>query len=364
MALNPTEFCGLTGLQYDKSARTFWGSLQGYPVFLTIVPRRDTVIFRTIAKTTSEDAAAVLNSQASAWCSEHAGVTGLAHKERCLSAAVSLTPKETAENLSAVTAALVSFAAAQGLIPCCMSCGTESGYRPYLLDAGGVTVCDACKPYVEQKIREAAEDAAAVKPNTIGLVIGAVLAAAAVFFLTYVVLKLSYLSMLTGYAGVLLGLFLMRKLGRKLTVPAVAACAVLCLIAGICAPMLHFAGTIAEFNTENSAQAQQVVDAYDQLEAIVQDASEETELPDDLADTTQYKDMRDRAQMILSHTDTMHCLKDMPQLLKTETYSALKPELIKCLLFTVISVLACILISAPSMLKADQGKHTLRELSA
>ena len=68
--------------------------------------------------------------------------------------------------------------------------------------------------------------------------------------------------------------------------------------------------------------------------------------------------------MILSHTDTISCLKDMPQLLKTETYSALKPELIKSLLFTVISILVCIIISAPSMLKADQGRHTLRELSA
>ena len=155
----------------------------------------------------------------------------------------------------------------------------------------------------------------------------------------------------------------MRKLGKKLTTPAVVFCAVLCLIAGICAPLLHFAGTIADFNTENSAQAQQVCDAYDNLEQIVQNASEDEELPEELSDLSQYKDMRDQAQIILSHTDTMSYLKDMPQLLRIDSYSAVKPELIKCLIFTVLSVIACMFISAPSMLRADQGKHTLRELS-
>ena len=49
MALHPQKFCEVTGLQYDKSANTFWGTLQGYPVFLAVVPRRDTVIFRLMS---------------------------------------------------------------------------------------------------------------------------------------------------------------------------------------------------------------------------------------------------------------------------------------------------------------------------
>ena len=361
MALHPQKFCELTDLQYDNSAKTYWGTLQGYPVFLTVIPRRDTVVFRLIAKAPSEDAAAAIPAQANDWCASHAAVTGLIYKDRSLTAAISLTPRETEENLSAVTAGLISFAAGQGLIPCCMSCGTESGYRAYLLDNGGVTACDSCKPYIEQKIREAEANAAAVKPDVIGLAVGAVLGAVLVFTLTYFVLKLSYLSMLTGYAGVLLGLFLMRKLGKKLTVPAVACCAVLCMLAGVAGSVLHFAGLIADYNAENAAEAQQVCDAYDSLEELIATNSE-ADLPDELSDLSQYQQMNEQAKCILSHTDTVSCLRDLPQLLKIETYSALKPELIKCLIFTLISILACIALSAPPMLKADQGRHTLREL--
>ena len=362
MAFKPKKFCELTGLQYDQSASAFWGILQGYPVFLTYIPRRNTIIFRLIAKTTSDETA--LQAQFTEWSQLHSGVSGLNHKDRCLSAMISLTPRKSEETLSATTAALISFAVSQALTPCCMSCGAESGFHMYMFDDGGVTVCDSCKPYVERQIREAAEVAAAVRANPIGHFTGAVIGAATVFLLTFFVLKLSYLSILTGFAGVLLGLFLMRKLGKKLTIPAIALCSMLCIIAGIGAPILHFAGTIADFNIENSAQAQQVCDAYNELNDLILMLPSDETLPEELGSMEEYKAANAQAQCILSHTDLKSCLSDMPELLKMETYSALKPELIKCLIMTLISIVGCIILTAIPMLRTDQGRHTLRELSA
>lgn len=364
MALHSKQFCELTGLQHDKAANTFYGTLQGYPVYLLFLPRKNTVIFRLSAKTPADDNAPALQPLANEWCTTHSGVSAISFKNRCLSAAVSLTPKNTEENLSAVTAALVAFAASQSLIPCCMSCGAESGYRMYLLDDSGVTVCDPCKPYVEQNIQQAADDAAAVRANPVGHIIGAVIGAAVVFFLTFIVLKASYLSVLTSFAGVLLGLYLMRKFGKKLTVPALVFCTVLCLIAGFAAPVLHFSEVIADFNTENAAQAQQVCDAYQSLEELIVSIPADEPLPEELGDIGKYKEMNEQARCILNHTDSQSCLKDMPELLKMDTYSDLKPELIKCLIITLISILACIVLFSVPMLKADQGVHTLRELSA
>ena len=60
MALHPKKFTELSGLHFDKAANTYWGTLEGYPVFLTVIPRRDTVVFRLIAKAPSEAAAAAL----------------------------------------------------------------------------------------------------------------------------------------------------------------------------------------------------------------------------------------------------------------------------------------------------------------
>ena len=369
MALHPKKFCELTGLRFDKSANTCWGSLQGYPVFLTIVPRRDTVVFRLTAKAPTEEAAAELQPQANTWSTTHSGVTGLAYRERCLTAAVSLTPKETDENLAATVGALVTFASSQGMIPCCMSCGAEYGYRSYLLDDGGVTVCDSCKPYIEQKMIEAQQEAAEVKANPFGLFLGALIGAAAVFLLTYFVLKLSYLSMLTGYAGVLLGLYLMRKLGKKLTVPAVVFCGVLCLIAGFTAPVLDYSNMIAQTNAENYDKAKQACDGYQELLAMYEDLSGEQlakldEMGEDQFDMKKYEKIYEQAKLVTEHTTTASCLKDFPKLLNSDYYKAIKPELIKCILFAVISVIAGILLTAPAMLRADQGKHTLRELPA
>lgn len=363
MALHSQKLCELTGLQYIKPYNTYCGTLQGYPVFLKVIPRRDTVVFSLIAKAPSDAAAAALQGKTGEWCRTHSGVSVLTYKDRRLAAAVSLTPKNTEENLSAITAALVSLAVSESLVPCCMSCGTESGYQMHLLDGDGVTVCGSCKPYVEQKISEAANDAAAAPVNPFGHIAGALIGAVVLFILTFLVLQLRYLSVLTGFAGVLLALYLMKKLGKKLTVPAIILCGVLCLTAGISATLLHFAGTIAEYNTENAANAQQVCDAYKELEELILDLPADEPLPEKLNDMPKYRETKEQAECILAHTDTKSCLTDLPELLKMEVYDDLQPEVFKVLLCSLTSVLGCILCYAIPMLRKDQGEHTLLELS-
>jgi hypothetical protein len=53
----------------------------------------------------------------------------------------------------------------------------------------------------------------------------------------------------------------------------------------------------------------------------------------------------------------------MPTLLKDDIFSSLKGELIKCILWGVLSILIGCGVTLPALLRDSYGKHTLMRLS-
>ena len=368
MSLHTNQFTAMSGLRFDKQSQTYWGNPSGYPVFVTVQPRRDSVIFRLIGKLRDESQNTAMQGAVTEFTASHTGISGMIYENRCLACAVSLTPRDTESALLMRIEELVHFAMEMGLVPCCMSCGTESGYRSYLLDDGGVTVCDNCKPYVESKLQEALEEKAAVRTNWFGIIIGALAGAVCVFFLSYFILQMSYLSFLTGVAGVLIGFALMKKLGKKVTIPAAILCGVLCLIAGIAAPVFETAKELQEYNMDNQVTAQRIVSSYEELRDTLADMTDEEikaaeEYTGESLDLTPMKSRYEDAKMILAHTSYQPCLKDLKKMLDMDLYNDAKGELIKCMLILALSVVIGTLLIAPGVLKADSGVHTLRELT-
>ena len=372
MALNPLKFAEMNSLRYDRSANMIWGLLDGYSVFLKIVPRRDSVILRLAGKLPETDDPAAFSQEILSWSAGHTGISGLIYQQqqRCLTAAVSLTPRDTEQNLSTCLNAVISFAAEHQFRPCCMFCGTEYGFTEYILDGEGITACDACKPQLQMKIQDIREEYAEVRPNIPGMIIGAVLGAVLVFVLTYFVLNMSYLSFLTGYAGLLVGLLLMRKLGRKLTVPGVLICAVLCIVAGCAASVLHIADVIADYNQENEPNATKLclsyLDLKDELDKYTPEEIEE--LKEYYKETGEELNLEEleahyqQALVIRQYQTRDKCLEHLGELFDYELYRDLKPELIKCIVFVVFSIIAGAAATAPRLLRESSGTHTLREL--
>lgn len=367
MGMNPKKICELTGLQYDRAARTFWGTMQGgYPVFLTEVPRRDTLIFRLIAKAPDTQPEEQIRHALEQWRMAHAGTGVLEHKNRALTAVLSAAKKDTEEAAASAVASLTALAADLGLRPCCMSCGAEYGFSPYLLDGGGIAVCDGCKSHLESNMAADAEKHAAEKPNMAGVILGAVLGAAIVFLLTFLILKMRYLSILTGYAGIVGGLLLIKKFGKKLTVPAVVLCTVLCLIGGLGASVLHLSAVVAESNQENCASAETVKSSAQELldMMIDMDQDELDELKEIYGSDVNVKQLRknmETADLILEHQTTGECLRDLPLFLRNELYgSDLRVELLKCVFIICLSILAGAIVTAPKLIQADSGRHDLK----
>lgn len=367
MAFHDKQFCELTQLQYDAASKTFWGELYSFPVFLQLIPRRNAMLFRLIADAPFSEDPAVRKEKLEQWQMAHSGISALNYKERCLSCVMSLASKDSEKAAANLLSALTALAADLQWKGCCMACGSPYGYKPYLLDGGGVTVCAGCKEHLEQKMQESLNDHAMIKPNIPGVVLGAVLGAAALFLLTFFVLKLSFLSFLTSYAGVFLTLYLIKKCGRKLTKPAVVFGTALCLGVGLAAPVLDYAGIITDFNKENCVAAMEQIENIDRLRSLSESMSDaEWAAAQDAAGKhftkAQMDDMYEQAHMILSHQSFITTLQDMPEILQMDVYSEVKVELIKCFLIIGIAIIGSAVIVATPMLKESAGIHSLREL--
>ena len=370
MGFNGSEYCGLTGLQYDSKQKTYFGIMQGgYPVFVQLVPRRDTFLFRLVAKLPADQTREQLAENLEQWRMEHAGVGTLKYQDRSLSAAVSCAGSDTARAAASVTAELVALAADLGLIPCCMSCGAAEGFSQYLLDGTGITVCGECKTHLESNMQADQQKHEAQKPNVSGLILGAVTGAVIVFLLTFFVLKLGNLSILTAYAGLAAGFLLMKKLGKKIIRPAVILCAVLCMIAGAGASVLHLSGELARSNRENYQQASEIKAAAQDIVLMLDGMTDEQrEAAKDVFDDSFYTEAKqnlETASLIMDNQTTGAGLRAFPQFLKHEMFrSELLGKLAGYLLCILISLVIGTVITAPNMLRADSGEHRLLPLKS
>ena len=374
MGFNESEYCGLTGLRYDKKRKTFFGTMQGgYPVFVQLVPRRDTFLFRLIAKLPADKTQAEIAEALEQWRMKHAGVAALKHQDRSLSAAVSCAGSDTERAAASVTAELVALAADLGLIPCCMSCGTEHGFSQYLLDGTGITVCEACKTHLQSNMQADTEKQAERTPHTGGLILGALIGAAVVFLLTVlphfgisdVFSGSGLFNILTGYTGMIAGLFAMRRLGKKLTRSAAVLCCVLCLAGGCFGAVWQISRALADYNTECREQAETICEAAKIMQEKANGNSSEEILQAEAAFGASFRwdevePSLEWAEMVVSHRTTVSCLGAFPAYLTSSTFgSVLRRALARMLFFLLLSVGVGAVLTVPRMLKADSGEHQL-----
>lgn len=363
MGFNNTKFAEATGLFFSKQNAIFYGMMDGFPVYCKYITGRSSyMIMRLHAKT--EDAADFARYLES-WRQKQTGITQITFRERELIAMLAIPAKDTVNTLANHVLTIASLARQSGLLPCCMSCGRIDSFSHFVLDGDGCTLCESCRLNTEENMEEIKTKKSAEPINYAGSLLGLLLGAALLFLLTYIVLKAGYVSYLTGFVGTLTALLLMKKFGHRLTYPTAAFAIVFCLIVAVITPAAEFAGEIAEHNQTNEAKAQQIIDAYKKLDDLRADATpEEREALDAFVkerklDSSTY----DSAKLMLDHQTTWECLKDMPTLLKDQLYDDMKGELIKCILWGVLSILVGCGVLLPNMLRESYGKHTLTRLS-
>ena len=368
MGFHANVFASSAGLQYDKSSHTFWGDAGGYPVMIRDLSARNALVFQLTAKPAA-GAPEPGRAELEAWQMSHAGVSSLEYANNRLSCILSVPKKDPDATLAGNVAELAAIARAHQMVPCCAGCGAEYGYEPVLLDDAPATLCGSCQTQVRGNMDQLEADAAEIRPNIAGNAAGIVLGAVIVFALTWIVLKMGYLSYLTGYAGLLAGLMLMKKLGKKVTLPAGIIAIVLC-IAAACAATLHsFSAEFAEFNQENLTNAEDYCKSYEEAQEALLGMSDDeiSALENETGEnyTVMMNKMRSRyetCKLIRDNQTTSDCLRNFKTLYNSEAFESAKPEIIKSIIWAFATIILGGALTLPAVLRESKGKHTLRVL--
>ena len=360
MSFHPNLFSEQTGLQYDKPSMNFWGTQSGFPVFVRYIPGRSSLVFLLYGKQPGADGIAEDSSeiqimeQLNEWRMSRSGISALTYKKNCLSCIIALSAKDTDLNAINNFDAMVKLAAQLMLVPCCMSCGTQFGFSQYVLDDTGVSLCSSCAQETAGRLGQVQLEKQAEPVSHMGSAIGLVIGAVFLFAITFV--------------GALVSLLLIKKLGRKITLLWGAIAVAVRLAVAVAVPVVEFASDIASFNQDERADAEEYCNSYDQFyEELATSELGTEEIQSQLQslgfDEAKMKQNYERCKMVLNHQTTASCVADLTDLLKTETYKSVKGELIKCILWGVLSIIVGTAITLPRLNTEASGKHTFRELT-
>lgn len=361
MKLHSDAVTAQTGLRYDSAAKAFFGSLGRFPAVLRQLPRQNAVLLQ-IAGTIPD--AAQVNEQLRAWQEENPCVLSAEYRNRRIGCAFIIPKKQPDETVCGLASAVTMLAADLGMRPCCMSCGTESAYELYFLDKNGVTVCPECRAELAEKLAAEQEKHAQEKPKYAGIVLGALLGALLVFGMTWFVMRQSRISVLTAYAGMVLGFLLMKKLGKKVTLPAALFCAVLCLLGSFSGIWLHSAQSLAAKNRDMISLLDVMHDdpdfqpfeltggakrAHDMLFGDMESLKLASEITDG------------HIRMFYENPSAGKCLLHLPALCRIPIYRAEGREILMDMLFGFLSVAAGTAMSIYPILRGRKTAYLLRK---
>ncbi len=360
MRLHTDAVRAQTGLRYDSAVRAFCGVLDGYPVFLRQLPRQNTVLLQIAGELPDAENA---NALLQAWQTQHPCILSAVYKSRMMSCLFMLPKKEPDRTICDLAAAAVSAAAELHMRPCCMSCGTEDAYAPYFLKRNGLTVCPDCKAKLEQQLAAEQEKQTQMNPNYAGLLLGALLGALLVFGMTWFVVRAGRISVLTAYAGVLLGFLLMKKFGKKVTLPAAGMCTLLCLLGASCGIFLHSAQNLAQTNRNVTSVILLMSDGNRLQGGLTAGQRSAYDLlfgePDAIEQTKSVT--KEHVRMIAENDTTGECMRHLRALYRIPIYRTLRSESREQLFWGFLSVAAGAVMCTYPILRERKGSYQLRK---
>lgn len=367
MAFHPKKFLAQTGLHYDAKTQSFWGDYAGYSVFVRYIAQRGFLIFRLCGKL-PESNSTDFNAWLQQWQLEHSGISNAEFSGTQLQAMLSLSSRDTDANAVSNFSLLVETARQYGLIPCCGGCGVEYGYEPYQVNDIGIALCSSCAMHVEEQLQQNQTEKSSEKGKLWGVLLGTAIGAVVLFLLTYILWQLGFLAYITGYVGILVSMLCIRKFSGKLTKGAAAFCVVVCLAVAVATPCICIANEFAKNFSENALDAKEYMATFEELRTDLDTCDDELlyeyygESRSELESL--WKDGSETLTLVLEHTTMQECLTDLPTLLKDEDYSEVKGELIKDILWGVLSIIIGAAVTLPAAVGESSGKYTFRRLSA
>lgn len=374
MALKPAAFSEATELHYEKSNSLFWGNYNGYPICLEYNSQRSFfTLFLCASVSDGEGFAAMLKD----WERSQSGISQCRYERNLLQAVIVIPSRNSQENAIASLTTLTELAHTHGMVPCCATCGDTNYYAPHMVNESLVLqLCDGCAAKTEESFNQSRADEDAVKVNWLGIVLGILLGAAALFALTWLLSELGVLHFLSGYLGMVVALIAMKKFGRKVTIPAALMATVVCLAVAFVTPRFTMAKDLAEFVREDYAvnmradghsitELNELITTIDQsLEAMSDE--EISEMYDSTRVSLQEnRDTLYEAMILMrDYTTTKQCFVHLDDLCEMEILADadIKGELIKEILWGMLSVVAGACFTIPGIIRSGKVRYRIRRM--
>lgn len=375
MALKPTAFSEATGLQYAKNNSLFWGSYNNYPICIEYSNKRNFFHFSLCATVNDAEGFATMLKE---WERTQNGISQCQYKQNLFQAIIVIPSKDSQEKAIGSLNILTQLAREYGMIPCCISCGDTNHYAPHMINESLILqLCDSCAAKTEETFSQnrAAEDA--VKVNYFGVALGILLGAVVLFALTWLLSELGEMHFLSGYLGMMVALFAMKKFGRKVTVPAAVLATMVCVAVAVITPRFTMAKDLAEFVREDyTADMRDGGHSITELNEYIMIIDQSLETMSDEDINEQYGCTRASLQedrntlyeaMVLmkDYTTTKHCFVHLEELceMKIWTDADIKGELLKQILWGVLSVIvgACFIIA--DVIHSSKARYRLRRMA-
>lgn len=363
MGFHTQRFAESTGLCYDKKECVFWGEYFGYPISLCWNAQRNYLIFTfCVDQPEGVDMDAAIRE----WQLQHAGFTNCQYQNNMLRGVFVIRGRKPNEATIDNLQLLIEFLQQKRVSPCCAECGTTTGHYQYLLNGTALSFCSGCADRVDQAYAANQEEQTNRKAKPIGVALGALIGAAVLFIVTYILYELGYIAYISGAAGVFTALFCAKKFGGKITLAGGLFTVALCLLVAFLTPCFCVAKDFSEHLQSldmNSAEIREMgVDLKEALDTLT---SEEIEsyIGCTRAELQQtYDEALEMADLMDDHPDTWACFVDLAALMKTEMFSPAKGELIKNILWGVLSVIIAACCTLPGIIRSDNGKYRFRQL--
>lgn len=375
MAFKPAAFGEATTLQYEKKNSLFWGNYNGYPICLEYHVQRSFFTFSLCASVKDAEGFSTMLKE---WERTQNGISQCQYKQNLFQAIIVIPGKDSQEKAIHSLNILTQLAHEYAMIPCCISCGDTNRYAPHMIKESQILqLCDPCAAKTEEAFfqNRAAENA--IKVNYFGIALGILLGAVALFAITWLLSELGVLHFLSGFLGMTIALLTMKKFGRKVTVPAALLATMVCTAVAVITPRFTMAKDLAafvreDFTADMSDSGHSITELNEYIMII--DQSLETMSDEDInaqygctkASLQEDRNTLYEAMVLMKdYTTTKHCFVHLEELCEMEILADadIKAELIKEILWGVLSVIAGACCIIADMIRSGKVRYRIRRMA-
>lgn len=367
-----------TGLFTDKSTGAYFGTYDGYSVFIKPLENR-MEISATFDDGTPGDLM-MLQSALNSIPGQHKYMQTCQYNEStrqviCTWKQLAQSVKANGDMYSAYLDSITRVLRDFHMHSCCNLCGSTQSLDYYCANGHLVVTCPSCLNRLKQELSAQRETAAQIPEDRVHGILGAAIGAVVLALLTWILWEMGYVAYITGFVGMTVAVTLYKKFAGKISMIGAVICTVMCLIFSVGTNYFCVAKEFVKVFAEDGKYVQALKESQSGLEALGSEvyalSDEEVRLNSDYSSKDEFLEAYNEAlatcrtelEFAENHRSIPSCMADMSTILDNyDEGGEIRGNLTECLLWGVLSILLVAVFMIPGIRKQLQEENTIRVL--